>query len=182
MRASGEQAGRITPATGTLRVAHLLAALHPSGAERMLECSFGLWLKNGIEPVVIGLSDEPHPFAPALRRAGYETVVIARNSRSLGGLAALRAALVALRPDIVHVHRESMFPILCALARATPGVAGVARSIHAEFSYHGLLAPRRVLFSRAAAALASCQWRVAERWLTTSIAAMVSDRMSWRIG
>jgi len=138
---------------GELRVAHLLSALRPSGAERMLACSFGLWRLHRIDPVIIGVGDEPHPFAPALRSAGYETVLVARNSRSPGGLAALRSALVGLRPDIVHVHTESMFPLVCALARVTPGVRGVVRSIHNNYAYRGLLAPRRVLFSRAAAAL-----------------------------
>jgi hypothetical protein len=95
------------PARDELRVAHILAALRPSGAERMLECSFQLWRQHGIDPVIIGLSDEPHPFAPALRRAGYETVVMAQNSRSFSGLAALRSALVRLQPDTVHVHNES---------------------------------------------------------------------------
>jgi glycosyltransferase involved in cell wall biosynthesis len=153
MRAQVDQRNGKALTGRRLRVAHLLSALRPSGAERMLECSFDLWRKNGIEPVVIGLSDEPHPFAPALRRAGYPTVVITRNYRSRGGLAALRATLLALRPDIVHVHVESMFPLVCALCRATPGVRGVVRSIHAEFAYQGLLAPRRILFSRLTAAL-----------------------------
>jgi glycosyltransferase involved in cell wall biosynthesis len=136
-----------------MRIVHLLSALHPSGAERMLQCSFELWRQHGIEPVVVGLSDEPQPFAAALRKAGYETVLVARNGRSLGGLAALRSALAGLRPDIVHVHTESMFPLVCALARATPGVRGVVRSIHNNYAYRGLLAPRRVLFSRWTAAL-----------------------------
>jgi glycosyltransferase involved in cell wall biosynthesis len=152
--------------TRALRVAHLLSALHPSGAERMLQCSFELWRQHGIEPVVVGLSDEPHPFAPALRAAGYETVLVARNSRSLGGLAALRSVLVDLRPDIVHVHTESMFPLVCALARATPGVRGVVRSVHATYAYRGVLAARRVLFSQAAAALGvvsvACSGKVAD--------------------
>ncbi len=138
---------------GQLRVAHLLAALRPSGAERMLQCSRQTWREYGIEPVVIGLSDEPHPFAPALRRAGYETMVVARNGRSLGGLGALCRTLADLKPDIVHVHNESMFPLVCALSRAMPGVRGVVRSIHNNYDYRGLLAPRRVLFSRITVAL-----------------------------
>jgi glycosyltransferase involved in cell wall biosynthesis len=139
--------------TAGLRVAHVLAALRPSGAERMLQCSRELWRQYGIEPVVVGLSAEPHPFEPALRQAGYETIVVARNGRSLGGLAALRRALTELKPDIVHVHNESMFPFVCALSRALPGVRGVVRSIHNNYDYRGLLAPRRVLFTRFTAAL-----------------------------
>lgn len=149
---TGRLDGRM-PRTGALRVAHLLSALHPSGAERMLECSFNLWREHGVEPILFGLSDEPHPFASVLRKAGYQTVVIERDKRSIGGLAALRSALTELRPDIVHIHNESMFPLVSALARMTPGVRGVVRSIHTNFVYHGLLAPRRVLFSRATTAL-----------------------------
>jgi glycosyltransferase involved in cell wall biosynthesis len=142
-------------ATGrrVLRVAHLLAALHPSGAERMLQCSFQEWQRRGVEPVIVGFSDQPHPFAPDIRKVGYETVLVERNTRTIGGLTALRSALARIRPDIVHVHNESMFPLVCALARTVPGVRGVVRSIHTNFRYQGLLAPRRVLFSRAAAAL-----------------------------
>jgi glycosyltransferase involved in cell wall biosynthesis len=139
--------------TGQLRVAHLLAALRPNGAERMLQCSRQLWREYGIEPVVIGLSDEPYPFAPALRRAGYETMVVARKGRSLGGFGALCRTLADLKPDIVHVYNESMFPLVCALSRAMPGVRGVVRSILNNYDYRGLLAPRRVLFSRITAAL-----------------------------
>ena len=153
MSAVGEGGGTVICAPSTLRVAHLLSALRPSGAERMLQCTFELWRQHGIEPIVFGLSDEPHPFAPALRKAGYQTVVIERDKRSLGGLAALRSALAQLRPDVVHIHNESMFPVVGALARATPGVRGVVRSIHTSFAYHGWLAPRRVLFSRVAATL-----------------------------
>lgn len=145
-------AGRIL-GSGPLRVVHLLSALRPSGAERMLQCSCEPWRRHGIEPIIIGLSDEPHPFAPALRNAGYQTVVIPRGSRTLGGLAALRSNLAGLKPDIVHLHNEPMFPLTCAIARATPGVRGVVRSIHNNYDYRGLLAPRRVLFSHAAATL-----------------------------
>jgi glycosyltransferase involved in cell wall biosynthesis len=136
-----------------LRVVHLLAALRPSGAERMLQCSFQEWQRHGVDPIIVGFSDQPHPFAQDMRRAGYETVLVEKNSRSIAGLAALRSTLARLRPDVVHVHNESMFPLVCALARAVPGVRGVVRSIHTNFRYHGLLAPRRVLFSRAAAAI-----------------------------
>jgi len=138
---------------GRLRVVHILAALRPSGAERMLQCSFREWQRHSVEPVIVGFSDQPHPFAQEMRCAGYETLLLTRNSRTVGGLAALRSALAGLRPDIVHVHNESMFPLICALAQTTPGVQGVVRSIHTNFRYHGLLAPRRILFSRAAAAL-----------------------------
>lgn len=136
-----------------LRVAHVLAALRPSGAERMLQCTRELWREHEIDPVIIGLSDEPHPFAPALRQAGYKTTVVARSGRSPGGLDALRGALADLSPDIVHVHNESMFPLVCALSRTVPGVRGVVRSIHNNYDYRGLLAPRRILFSRITAML-----------------------------
>lgn len=153
MRVTPERADDEMPRTGALRAAHLLFELRPSGAERMLQCSFNLWREHGIEPIVFGLSEGPHPFAPVLRSVGYQTVVIPRNSRSLGGLAALRSALADLEPDIVHIHNESMFPMASLLARATPAVRGVVRSVHSNFAYRGLLVPRRILFSRAAAAL-----------------------------
>lgn len=136
-----------------LRVVHILSVLRPSGAERMLQCSSALWGEHGIEPVVVGLGEGPHPFAPALRNAGYETVIVPRDNRTLRGLGALRSALADLHPDIVHVHSESMFPLICGLARATPGVRGVVRSIHSNFVYTGLLLPRRIAFSQVAAAL-----------------------------
>lgn len=141
------------PGPVPLRVAHVLAALQPSGAERMLQCSFPLWQQQAVEPVVIGLSAGPHPFAPALRQAGYETVLLTRDGRSLRGLGALRGVLAEVRPDVVHVHNESMFPLVCALGSATAGVRGVVRSIHNNFDYRGLLAPRRILFSRVTAAM-----------------------------
>src|SRR5437868_6695658 len=105
-----EQMEREERERGVLRVVHVLAALRPSGAERMLQCSRQLWQHYGIEPVVVGLSDEAHPFAAALRTAGYETAVVSRSGRSLAGFAALRRTLTDLAPSVVHVHNESMFP------------------------------------------------------------------------
>jgi glycosyltransferase involved in cell wall biosynthesis len=43
--------------------------------------------------------------------------------------------------------------VVCGLARATPSVRGVVRSVHSNFVYSGFLSSRRIFFSQVAAAL-----------------------------
>ena len=73
-----------------MKVAHILAELRHSGAERMLACSLPQWHAVDVEPVVIGMSEGAHPFGHALDEAGYE-VILLPSVRSVRGLKALSA-------------------------------------------------------------------------------------------
>ncbi len=54
-----------------MRVLYVLSRLNGGGVERMLECSHGLWLDAGVDPVVVGMADGEHPYAKALTSRGY---------------------------------------------------------------------------------------------------------------
>jgi glycosyltransferase involved in cell wall biosynthesis len=127
-----------------VKVLHVLAALNPSGAERMLECSLGRWHAAGIDPVIVGMSDRPHPFAPILTEVGYK-VVLLPDVRSFRGLAALGQTLRAVKPHIVHVHTESCHDAVALLATVSPGVQGIVHTVHNNFRFTGFLRARRTI-------------------------------------
>jgi glycosyltransferase involved in cell wall biosynthesis len=138
-----------------LRVLHTLNALRPSGAERMLECSYGQWRSEEVEPIIIGMSDDEHVFSSALEKAGYE-VHFLPSSRSVKGLCNLSRMLVALRPDVVHIHAEQAFPYVSAIAAASPAKA-VVRSVHSNFKFTGWVRTKRSLRIKATRAM-SVSW------------------------
>ena len=148
-----------------MRVLHVLAELNHSGAERMLACSFDRWRAVGVEPVIVGMGDGEHPFAPTLRDAGYD-VHLAPPVRSIRGLAALRRTIRATRPDVVHIHTESCFDAVALVAASSPGVAGIVRTVHSNFRVAGLLRVRRIVRARFAQRLGvvwvACSPEVAE--------------------
>ena len=114
-----------------IRVLHTFNGLHPSGAERMMACSRELWREMGVDPIILGLGRD-HPFAEDLTTAGYQ-VELLESARSVTGLAALARATIRLRPDVVHLHAESMFAPMTLAVRATPSVRLIVRSIHSVF-------------------------------------------------
>lgn len=126
-----------------MRVLHTLAQLRHSGAEQMLACSYRHWRDGGIEPIVAGMGDDPHPFAERLRQAGYD-VHLLPPVRSVTGLAALRRTIRAVRPAIVHVHSESCYDAVSLLAATSPGVNGIVRTVHTNFRFTGQLRMRRM--------------------------------------
>ena len=111
-----------------IRVLHALNELQPSGAERMLASSAGMWEQHGVEIVILGAGTR-HPYAEDLRRLGYR-VILCPSTRTRQGLAEFATAVRALRPDIVHLHAESMFAPMALAARSCGSVKSVLRSIH----------------------------------------------------
>jgi len=110
----------------------------------MLACSFDRWRAAGIEPIVVGMADERHLFAPTLTEVGYEVHLLPRV-RSVSGLAALRRTLGIVRPQIVHIHSESCYDAVALLAALTPGVNGIVRTVHNNFRFTGQLRLRRTM-------------------------------------
>lgn len=127
-----------------MRVLHVLAELSHSGAERMLACSYEHWRRAGFEPVLVGMSDGEHPFAPVLADTGYGVVVLP-PVRSAQGLAALRHTIRKERPTIVHIHTESCFDAVALIAATSTSVEGVVRTIHSSFCFTGMLRGRRAV-------------------------------------
>jgi glycosyltransferase involved in cell wall biosynthesis len=121
----------------------------------MLECSSGQWWREGVEPVIIGMSNSEHIFSSALEKAGYE-VRLLPSSKSLKGLYALSRTLTDLRPDVVHIHAEQAFPYVSAIAAASPAKAAV-RTVHSNFKFTGWTRAKRSLRIRATKAM-SMSW------------------------
>lgn len=148
-----------------MRVLHVLAQLNHRGAERMLACSHSQWQAAGVEPVIAGMADETHPFAPVLEEAGYE-VHLLPGMRSVRGLAALGRLLRGVKPRVVHLHAESCFDLIAMEAVLSRGVEGIVRTVHNNFPFTGRLRARRVLRVRAARRLGvnwiACSPEVAE--------------------
>ena len=125
-----------------MRVLHILTRLNRSGMERMLECSYDLWVSAGVEPIILGMSDGNHPYAPALQARGYR-VVETHAVRSVRGLNGLRRSVRAIQPDIVHIHQESCFDAVAVISRLSPGVDGLVYTVHNSFPFEGSLRARR---------------------------------------
>jgi glycosyltransferase involved in cell wall biosynthesis len=110
----------------------------------MLACSLDHWRAAGIDPVVVGMADETHLFAPTLTEVGYEVHLLPRV-RSVSGLAALWRTLGIVRPQIVHIHSESCYDAVALLAALSPGVEGIVRTVHNNFRFTGQLRIRRTM-------------------------------------
>ena len=137
-----------------MRVLHILTRLNRSGMERMLECSHDLWVAAGVEPIILGMSDGDHPYAPALQARGYQ-VVESQAVRSVRGLNGLRRSVRAIRPDIVHIHQESCFDAVAVISKLSRGVEGLVYTVHDSFPFEGNLRARRSAARRQADGLDS---------------------------
>jgi glycosyltransferase involved in cell wall biosynthesis len=148
-----------------MRVMYILSELCYSGAERMLACSYEEWRAAGVDPVVVGMAEGEHPFAPVLAGAGYE-VVLLPGVRSVSGLSALKRALRVHAPDVVHIHQEGGFDAVALLCARSPTVGGVVRTVQGNFRFGGSLRLRRkarVAFARRLGVVwIACSQEVAE--------------------
>jgi len=125
-----------------VKVAHTLARLLHSGAERQFACSYELWQAAGIELTIIGMADGEHPYAGTLEAAGYPVFTLP-PARSRRGLIALRRVLRQIEPDVVHIGAESAFDAVALVAVSCPSVRGVVRTVRSHFCYPGSLRFRR---------------------------------------
>lgn len=135
-----------------MHILHILRELRPSGAERMLVHAAPHWLAAGIAGTVVATAREAGPYAPALAAAGFRIVHVPTSG--IAGPWRLAAAIGRIRPDLVHVHLEPLFPITALAARLQRIPS--ARTLHAVFDYDGLLR-RRQRFGRRIARLAGCR-------------------------
>jgi glycosyltransferase involved in cell wall biosynthesis len=148
-----------------MRVLHVLAELNHSGAERMLACSYDQWRAADVEPVIVGMGEGKHPFVSTLTEAGFD-VILLPQVRSIRGLAALKRTIRAERPRVIHIHSESCFDLVAALAVVSLGVVAVVRTVHNNFRFTGILRVRRSLRAafarRLGVVLIACSAEVAE--------------------
>ena len=134
--------------TGNIRVMHLMGSLRPSGMERMLQSSAGLWAAHSVTPIVVAQGHD-HPFAEELTESGYPVVEI-REVRGRAGLSDLLGAIHRLQPDVLHVHTESAHGPVAAMTRARAPRIGQVRTVHNVFSSSGFDRHKRVAQHRLA--------------------------------
>ncbi|MFV3131440.1 glycosyltransferase [Niveispirillum sp. KHB5.9] len=127
-----------------MRVLHVLAALAPSGAERMLEVAGPLAAADGVRSTILSTGEgDIGPFAPRLAAAGY-TLHHIPFSRDTAFLRHLAGWLRRERFDVVHIHCERASFWIAAAAWAA-GTRRIVRTFHAIFAFQGLLRWRRAL-------------------------------------
>jgi glycosyltransferase involved in cell wall biosynthesis len=127
-----------------LRVLHVLNALRPSGAERMLALAGPLFAAAGVEGEILSTAPrEAGPFAAELERAGFALHFVPFR-KSPGFFVELRRVVRAGGYDIVHVHAEraSFWVLLTALLA---GSRRPIRTVHSTFDFGGLLQFRRAV-------------------------------------
>jgi glycosyltransferase involved in cell wall biosynthesis len=94
------------PAPRPLRVAHLIEALGPGGAERLLYTNLKYLDPGRVSSTVVTLFPHADHWKEPIRRLGVEVVSLGcRGVRDLpAAVARLRAWLRRSRPDLLHTH------------------------------------------------------------------------------
>lgn len=123
-----------------LRLCHVLNSLMPSGAETMLCTSSKMW--KGYELHILVTQKELGSYAKQLEENGYilhhvyhENILIQHKS--------VFKFFRTLKPDVVHIHRESQDCYYAFDARVA-GVKKIVRTVHNVFSFEGILKYRRI--------------------------------------
>lgn len=129
-----------------------MAALRPSGMERMFESASEHFRAAGTETIIVGQGSD-HPHAPELTRVGYRVEVIP-SIKTYRGVSAWARLLVEVQPDVVHIHTEGAFVVSVSVAKAVLPKTPIVRTIHSIFRptgkakvsrrLQGLLADRAV--------------------------------------
>jgi len=115
---------------------HIFHGLNPSGMERMLVSSADYWCENEYALIAI-CQGEDHPYAQVFEEKNIQ-IERTRNLRSLSGLFDYTQKLKLHRPDIVHIHVESMHGPIALLTRFVLPRTRIFRTIHSVFQFHGL--------------------------------------------
>ena len=128
------------------RVLHVLAELHPSGAESMLLAARLAFVESGFDGEILSTGSTVGPFATMLTAAGYTVhhIPFAESPRFLFRVYRL---MRSAHYDVIHLHTEraNFWLGMVALA-ARPG--RVIRAVHNAFPFAGNLRLRRKLQRR----------------------------------
>jgi glycosyltransferase involved in cell wall biosynthesis len=124
-----------------MRVLHVLAELHPSGAESMLLSARAAFLEHGVDGEILSTGRNVGPFAPQLAAAGYRVhhLPFAKTPRFF-----LRVYELVRDGsyDVVHLHTERAnfwFGLIALAGRPKR----VVRAVHNVFPFTGGLRLRR---------------------------------------
>ena len=124
-----------------LVVCHVLNELLPSGAETMLVNSAKEW--HDCELHVLGTQKELGIYKDEFKKAGYTVHHVYKHGFIKQHMAVVKF-FKELKPDVVHVHRESQECYYEFDARVA-GVPRIVRTVHSVFSFSGILRLRRTV-------------------------------------
>jgi len=93
-----------------MKILKVLCELRPSGAEMMIKCATPYWIKEGCEVHVLALSAKIGEYASNMREAGcvVHHIPIQRGWKLALCLWRYFVLLQDMKPDVVHVHAESL--------------------------------------------------------------------------
>ena len=131
----------MTSGLSRIRVLHVLAELHPSGAESMLLSARPVFLEQGVEGEILSTGTKVGPFAAQLAAAGYRVHHLP-FAKTPGFFLRVYELVDEGRYDVVHLHTEraNFWFGLIALA-GRPKL--VVRAVHNAFPFTGGLRVRR---------------------------------------
>ena len=131
----------MTSELSPIRVLHVLAELHPSGAESMLLSARPVFLEQGVDGEILSTGRNVGPFAMQLADAGYRVHHIP-FAKTPGFFLRVYRLVQGGRYDVVHLHTERAnfwFGVIALAGRPRR----VVRAVHNAFPYTGGLRFRR---------------------------------------
>jgi glycosyltransferase involved in cell wall biosynthesis len=128
------------------RVLHVLAELHPSGAESMLLAARSVFVDNGFDGEILSTGRDAGPFATMLTAVGYKVHHIP-FAKTPGFFVRVYRLMRSGRYEVIHLHTERanfLFGLVALAARPER----VVRAVHNAFAFSGNLRWRRMLQRR----------------------------------
>lgn len=119
-----------------IRVLHILGELRPSGMERMLVSGAAAFHKLKIVGAVLGVGSQ-HPYAQAIRDAGYDVTTTAFPVHGQEGGRVLRDLVEKIQPDVIHIHTEGKYLQTAVAVKRLVGRGVVVRTVHNVFEATG---------------------------------------------
>jgi glycosyltransferase involved in cell wall biosynthesis len=155
--------GRPVPAaelcSGKARVALVMSSLAGGGAERVAAALSRNWVRDGREVVVVTMSSRAtdlYDLAPGVGRVALDLLRPSRNLaegalRSARRVAALRAELLRLRPEVIvsFIHRTNVLSIIAAMGTGIPVLVAERSDPRCDQAGVPWTALRRALYPRA---------------------------------
>ena len=126
-----------------MKVLHILSELKHSGAEVMLQQSYEIFEKHGIESHILSTGTNVGDYAAVLQRTGYKIHHIPFRKHPAFFIAVRK--LVSLEKfAVVHLHVETAF-IWYVLLLNMSNVRTVVKTYHSVFQFTGYLRWKRAL-------------------------------------
>jgi glycosyltransferase involved in cell wall biosynthesis len=127
-------------------VLHIFSSLMPSGMEKMLYAAIEEFRKFNYEPVVLAQGDN-HPYAENFSKKNVRTI-IQHDFRSVQGCFDYFKNIRHVKPEIVHIHVESMHGVIALASKLFWPRSRVVITVHGYFDFVGFDFLKRVIQHR----------------------------------